>query len=206
MRSPYGHARGSGFLRSCRAMRVTRECWDAEPRRVSQEATVLPTICLGPVSLHLASYSTRMAASSASLRYRGPDLDSATEAEFVSVTSRVNNVSKRFGVGWASSSRPSACPSAYPVAASPIPVSWWWTRNAGRLSARRGAYESRYYVTFPYLPPADRDPVLSGIFYERAEPKPSGTRSPAPSRGLPDRDRSGARVAGGCLAGGWLLR
>lgn len=35
------------------------------------------------------------------IRYRGPDLDSATEAELMSVTSRVNNVLKRFGSGWA---------------------------------------------------------------------------------------------------------
>ena len=31
------------------------------------------------------------------LRYRGPDLDSATEAELVSITARLNNVLKRFG-------------------------------------------------------------------------------------------------------------
>src|SRR5262249_56819589 len=31
------------------------------------------------------------------LRYRGPDLDSATEAELVSTTARLNNVLKRFG-------------------------------------------------------------------------------------------------------------
>ena len=35
------------------------------------------------------------------LRYRGPDLDSATEAELVSVSARLNNVLKRFGAGWA---------------------------------------------------------------------------------------------------------
>ena len=35
------------------------------------------------------------------MRYRGPDLDSATEAELISVASRVNNVLKRFGSGWA---------------------------------------------------------------------------------------------------------
>ena len=35
------------------------------------------------------------------VRYRGPDLDSATEAELISVASRVNNVLKRFGSGWA---------------------------------------------------------------------------------------------------------
>src|SRR5262249_15008734 len=35
------------------------------------------------------------------LRYRGPDLDSATEAELVSVSARLNNILKRFGAGWA---------------------------------------------------------------------------------------------------------
>src|SRR6185436_17418323 len=35
------------------------------------------------------------------LRYRGPELDSATDAELVSVTARLNNVLKRFGTGWA---------------------------------------------------------------------------------------------------------
>src|SRR5262249_54569547 len=35
------------------------------------------------------------------VRYRGPDLDGATEAEFTSVISRINNVLKRFGSGWA---------------------------------------------------------------------------------------------------------
>ena len=35
------------------------------------------------------------------LRYRGPDLDSATEAELVAVTARLNNALKRLGEGWA---------------------------------------------------------------------------------------------------------
>ncbi len=35
------------------------------------------------------------------IRYRGPDLDSATEAELVSVSARVNNILRRFGAGWA---------------------------------------------------------------------------------------------------------
>jgi type IV secretion system protein TrbE len=34
-------------------------------------------------------------------RYRGPDLDSATESELVSISARLNNVLKRFGDGWA---------------------------------------------------------------------------------------------------------
>src|SRR5947199_10389268 len=34
-------------------------------------------------------------------RFRGPDLESATEAELVAAAARVNNLLKRFGSGWA---------------------------------------------------------------------------------------------------------
>src|SRR3546814_9278629 len=36
------------------------------------------------------------------LAFRGPDLESATEAELVSACARANNVLKRFGPGWRS--------------------------------------------------------------------------------------------------------
>lgn len=35
------------------------------------------------------------------LRFRGPDLESATEPQLVTATARLNNVLKRFGSGWA---------------------------------------------------------------------------------------------------------
>src|SRR6201999_472514 len=35
------------------------------------------------------------------LRFRGPDLESATEAELIGVCARLNNVLRRFGSGWA---------------------------------------------------------------------------------------------------------
>lgn len=34
-------------------------------------------------------------------RFRGPDLDSATPAELVAVTARLNNALRRLGSGWA---------------------------------------------------------------------------------------------------------
>src|SRR5499425_3706074 len=34
-------------------------------------------------------------------RFRGPDLDSATPAELVGVTARLNNALRRLGTGWA---------------------------------------------------------------------------------------------------------
>ena len=36
-----------------------------------------------------------------SARFRGPDLESATEAELVAVCARINNVLRCFGSGWA---------------------------------------------------------------------------------------------------------
>ena len=36
-----------------------------------------------------------------SARFRGPDLESATEAELVATCARINNVLRRFGSGWA---------------------------------------------------------------------------------------------------------
>ena len=36
-----------------------------------------------------------------SARFRGPDLESATEAELVAACARINNVLRRFGSGWA---------------------------------------------------------------------------------------------------------
>src|ERR1700722_18288850 len=36
-----------------------------------------------------------------SAQFRGPDLDSSTEHELVTVTARINNALKRLGSGWA---------------------------------------------------------------------------------------------------------
>src|SRR5580700_10734512 len=58
-------------------------------------------------------------------RFRGPDLDSATESELIAVTARLNNALKRLGSGWAlfvEAERRSAAP--YPTAEFPDPLSW----------------------------------------------------------------------------------
>ena len=92
-----------------------------------------------------------------SARFRGPDLESATPAELIATCSRINNVLRRFGSGWAlffEAERHSA--RDYPVSVFPDPVS--------RLvdEERRGAFEqegrhfeSNYVLTFVYLPPPE---------------------------------------------------
>jgi type IV secretory pathway VirB4 component len=70
------------------------------------------------------------------LRYRGPDLDSATEAELVSIAARLNNVLKRFGDGWALFFEASACPpTTTPAPASVTPPRGWSIRSATPPSA-----------------------------------------------------------------------
>src|ERR1700736_6117163 len=59
-----------------------------------------------------------------SARFRGPDLDSATPAELVATTARLNNALRRLGSGWAffvEAQRNSA--TGYPDSRFPDPVS-----------------------------------------------------------------------------------
>ena len=71
------------------------------------------------------------------LRYRGPDLDSATEAELVSISARLNNVLKRFGAGWALvlRGRARSRPTSIPARALPTRHRGWSIRSATPPSA-----------------------------------------------------------------------
>ncbi|MGV7120449.1 conjugal transfer protein TrbE [Sphingopyxis sp. 550A] len=91
------------------------------------------------------------------LAFRGPDLESATEAELVSACARANNVLKRFGTGWAlhfEAERREAL--GYPASSFPDPVTWLVDRERrGRFEAEGAHYESRYHLTLTWLPAAD---------------------------------------------------
>ncbi|WP_028349831.1 conjugal transfer protein TrbE [Bradyrhizobium murdochi] len=127
------------------------------------------------------------------IRYRGPDLDSATEAELMSVVSRVNNVLKRFGSGWAlffDATRIEA--SEYPHSQFPDAVSWLIDEERRAAfestseeswddpSRPRGQhFESVLHLTLMYLPPAERVSRLEGLFLERPrEKQAAGLRQP----------------------------
>jgi type IV secretion system protein TrbE len=90
-------------------------------------------------------------------RFRGPDLESATEAELVAVAARVNNMLKRFSSGWAlffEAERVEAL--GYPD--SPFPDAASWLVDAERRASFEGGrdhFESRYHLTLVWLPPAD---------------------------------------------------
>ena len=108
------------------------------------------------------------------LRFRGPDLESATEAELVSTSARVNNVLRRFGSGWAlffDAERREAL--GYPESRFPDAASWLVDKERqASFEGEREHYESRYHLTLVWLPPADTQATAERALVER----PSGDK------------------------------
>ncbi len=89
-------------------------------------------------------------------RFRGPDLDSAVPAELVAVAGRLNNAFRRLGSGWAIFVEAQRHPvGAYPASRFPDAASALVDaeRKAGFEEAG-SHFESSYFLTFVYLPPA----------------------------------------------------
>jgi len=101
-------------------------------------------------------------------RIRGPDLDSATPAELVGTTARLNNALRRLGSGWAvfiEASRNAA--QSYPQSKFPDPVSALVDVERKAQFEEAGAhFESAYYLTFLYLPPAEEAARAEAWLYE----------------------------------------
>lgn len=104
-------------------------------------------------------------------RYRGPDLESATEAELVAAMARVNNVLRRFGSGWAlffEAVRVEA--HDYPHSEFPDAASWLVDQERRlRFEEAGDQFESRYYLTLLWLPPADAKGRAERALISRAE-------------------------------------
>jgi len=105
------------------------------------------------------------------LLFRGPDLESATEAELVSACARANNVLKRFGSGWAlffDAERREA--ASYPDSDFPDAASWLVDRERRAGFLAEGAhFESRYRLTFVWLPPMDKVDSAGRSLVERPD-------------------------------------
>ncbi|MGY0576182.1 conjugal transfer protein TrbE [Bradyrhizobium sp. RDM12] len=101
-------------------------------------------------------------------RFRGPDLDSAVPAELVAVAGRLNNALRRLGSGWAifvEAQRHSA--GAYPVGTFPDAASSLVDAERKAQFEEAGAhFESSYYLTFLYLPPAEAAAMAERLLYE----------------------------------------
>lgn len=99
---------------------------------------------------------------------RGPDLESATPSELVSVTARLNAALRRLGSGWMIQMEAQRLPSAsYPDSSFPDPVSALVeTERRAQFEQEGVHFESRYYFTLCWLPPADAGRRAEGLLYE----------------------------------------
>jgi type IV secretion/conjugal transfer VirB4 family ATPase len=104
-------------------------------------------------------------------RFRGPDLDSAVPAELVAVAGRLNNALRRLGSGWAVFVEAQRYPSnVYPPSSCPDVASALVDAERRAQFEEEGAhYESAYFLTFLYLPPAEDAARAERLLYERWE-------------------------------------
>jgi len=139
-------------------------------------------------------------------KFRGPDLDSAVPAELVGVAGRLNNAFRRLGSGWAVFVEAQRHPAGkYPEGYFPDVASRLVDIERRAAFEEEGAhYESSYFVTFLFLPPAEDAARAERLLYEGRDRK-EGTDAREVLRGFVDRtDRILQLVEGFMPEVGWL--
>jgi len=101
-------------------------------------------------------------------RFRGPDLDSATPAELVATTARLNGALRRLGSGWSIFVEAQRVPAnAYPDDSFPDAVSALVERERREQFREEGAhFDSRYFITLLWMPPPEDAARAEGWLYE----------------------------------------
>ncbi|WP_027793688.1 conjugal transfer protein TrbE [Paraburkholderia acidipaludis] len=119
-------------------------------------------------------------------RFRGPDLDSATQSELIATTARLNNALRRLGSGWALFIDAERRPAAdYPHSEFPEALSWLVDEERRAAFELAGShYESGYHLTLVYLPPEESRARAAKLLYENT-----------PTSGVDWRERLAAFVA-----------
>jgi type IV secretion/conjugal transfer VirB4 family ATPase len=138
-------------------------------------------------------------------RFRGPDLDSATPAELVSTTARLNGALRRLGSGWAVFVEAQRIPaSRYPRSRFPDAASALVEMERRFQFEEEGAhFESAYFLTFVWLPAVDAADRAEGWLYENRAA--AGADGRAALTGFIDRtDRVLALLDGFMPEAAWL--
>ena len=101
------------------------------------------------------------------IKYRGPDLDSSTESELVTISARVNNVLSSLGSGWCLYTEAQRTElNSYPLSDFPSPLSYLIDEERRLSFESVGHFESSFYLTLIYLPPSDAKNKLTSTFIE----------------------------------------
>lgn len=118
-------------------------------------------------------------------RFRGPDLDSATQSELIATSARLNNALRRLGSGWALFVEAKRLPAAdYPQSDFPESLSWLVDQERrAAFDQAHSHFESGYHLTLMYLPAEEARARAAGLLYENR-----------PSQGVDWRERLDAFV------------
>jgi len=119
---------------------------------------------------------------------------------------RLNNALRRFGSGWALFAEAQRLPAAgYPASSFPDPVSWLVDQERRAMfEAEAAHFETRYFLTMLYLPPAEASARLGDLILDQAESR-HGVDWHAVLAGFIDRtDRTRALLEGVMPEAAWL--
>ena len=101
-------------------------------------------------------------------RFRGPDLDSATQGELIATSARLNNALRRLGSGWAlfvEAERRAA--ADYPHSDFPEPLSWLVDEERrASFEEDHSHFESSYHLTLVFLPAEESRARAAKLLYE----------------------------------------
>jgi type IV secretion system protein VirB4 len=105
------------------------------------------------------------------LRFRGPDLESATEDELMAVRARLNNALRRLGAGWCLHMEARRRPAeAYPEGVFDVDVAWLVDAERRRgFEAADPAWETDYRLGLTWLPPGDETQRLERWLFDGLE-------------------------------------
>ena len=107
------------------------------------------------------------------LSFRGPDLASATDTSLVATRAQLNNALRRLGSRWCLHIEALRAGSQdYPASAFPDPLSALVDdERRAAFETEERHFESRYFLTFTYLPPEEAISTAESLLLENA---PSG--------------------------------
>ena len=104
-------------------------------------------------------------------QFRGPDLDSAMPAELIATAGRLNSAFRRLGSGWTVFVEAQRLPARhYPLSEFPDPISALVDAERRAQFEEAGShFESAYFLTLVWMPPADDTSRAERWLYEGAE-------------------------------------
>lgn len=104
------------------------------------------------------------------IRYRGADLDSSTEDERIIRAAHINNILRRLGSGWALYAEAQrSIVNSYPESVFPDPLSYLIDRRRAHAFRSNQHFETSYYLSLTYMPPAERQTRLAGTFMSTSQ-------------------------------------